>query len=616
MLLTAMTLSVFAPEPARADIAACFTAIAPVGQISKAAEIAAKAGGCASAASGDPLMAMTMAALVAAAASGQFSTSDGCKASINGAAGKLIAEALLEVVPDGFAKDMLQDFVDGKLPGVTFSGLILSIPGLQLLSYYIECGCSVAGSKGDVEKLVKEYAEAAEDCANFASDAVNAALDTVGGWGESIHEGLHGPSLHPGTQQEQTCYAPTILPDGIWTEKVILAAPLYPGGGLPYGCNALICAPGHVVLKTEIDGKKLNKCSANCPPPTVNNFAPGDKCYSQTVWMASKGVCEKGGAGACCADGQAMFQWGKCEPVCSEGGGLQSNGKCAPCKSWQTASLNRCHNICPNGVYYDPNAPVTPTVSLQSSAGPQAATGAGIPGQGTPGSSAPDNIVAIPGGAKIPPGKGGAILAPGVPGAAKPPPGVKLSLQPMCIPCGQNAYVENNQCHDCGPAGVVNVAKQTCTPCAEGQVAKLLAGALTCAADCSKVAVAGKRTDIISVNYITDPGNKNRCIECKPGSKPNDAHTTCVVVARSLPADKQPHTAKSVPALPPKKTTTRETVKGTIAKIQCPPRTHPNPRGTGCVPDLDMQDSGGAGSGPRTGGTPGGGFHGIAVPGR
>jgi hypothetical protein len=622
-LLTVLTLSVFAPEPVRAGIDACFTAIAPAGQISKAGEIAAKAGGCASAAAGNPTMAMTIAALIAAAAADQFSTSDECKSVISGSVGKLIAKALLEVMPEGFAKDILQDFVDGKLPGVTFSEVLLSIPGGQLIAGYIECGCAVAGAKGDVEKLIDEYKEAAEDCANFASDAVSIFADPIlsGGAsvGEWIHSGLHGS----GTTGEVDCWPTTVLPDGVWTAQPITTGP-------PEPCDGnIICKPGHVVQKIEIGGKKLSKCAAGCPPPTVNNFTPGDTCYSQTVWMVSNGVCEKGGKGACCGGAEAMFEWGKCEPVCSEGGGLQ-NGKCAPCKHWQTAALNRCHNICPNGVYYDPNAPVTPTVSLQSSPGPLSATGASIPGQGTSGSPGFGNIVAIPGGAKAPPGKGGATLAPGVaglPGAggAKPPPGEKLSLQPMCIPCGSNEYVQNNQCHNCGPAAILNKAKQACTPCAEGHVAKLMAGALTCAADCSKVVVAGKQSDTMSANYITNPDDKNRCIACKRGTQPNAAHTACIVFARSTP-EKESFTAKSVPA----KTPTKETPKGTVAKIkatdepkgaalksQCPPRTHPNPRGTGCVPDLDMPEFGGGSSAPRSGGTRGtpGGF-GIMVPGR
>jgi hypothetical protein len=639
-LLTMTTVTLLALQPMRADIGDCFTAIAPAGQISKAAEVAAKAGGCVSAASGDPLMAMTIAALTAAAVGGEFSTIDQCHNMIDGSVGKLIAEALLKLPWPSDIKGLLQDFVDGKLP-VKFSELIFSIPALQTLPVYIECGCSVAGAPGEYEKLAKEYAEAAKACANFASDAAKAALDTVGGWGESIHEALHGPSLHPGTQEEQTCYGPTTLPDGIWTEKPILGAPIYPGSGLPYGCGALICAPGHVVMKTEVGGKTLNKCSASCPEATPIGFTPGDQCYSEAIWTPVQGVCKKAGKGYCCGDGKAAFEWGKCEPVCGRGKGLQ-DGECATCKRWQTSTLNRCNDICPNGVYYDPNAPTTPTVSFKPSGAPQAATAVGLPGQGPPGRADRGNVTAIPGGASVPSrgGAGGAILAPGVgrgvPGGGGPP-GEKLVLHPMCIPCGQNEYIKNNQCHGCGPKAVVNVAAHTCTPCARGQVAKLMAGVLTCAADCSKVAVAGRRSDAVSTNYITDPNDKNRCMVCKQGSKPNATHTACIVVARSTP-EKKSFTAREAPVLSPDpierrprptrkdnprgsvaKPLTANEPRGTAVRVQCPPRMHPNPRGAGCVPDLGGPRFGGVPSGPRPGGilsrTPGG-FRGTMVPGR
>src|SRR5262245_42181207 len=348
--LTAAMVTLVAPQPAPAGITDCFTAIAPVGQIGKATEIAAKAGGCVSQASGDPLMAMTIAALIAAAGADQFSTSDECKGAINGAVGHLIAEALLQVMPAGYAKDLLQDFVDGKLP-VTFSDLLFNIPGGQLLSYYIECGCSVAGAKGDAEQLAKEYVQAAKECANFLGDAKDAVLGFFGGVGESIDHWLHGTPMHEGVQQEQVCYSPTVLPDGFWTEKPITTVPLYPNEPVPYGCaGALICAPGHVVIEQQFGAKKLNKCSANCPASSYDPFTPGDKCAVKVNWTTVNKVCKPVHMAHCCGDGQAMFELDKCSPVCGEGQGLQ-NGECAPCKPWQKSALNQCHDICSNGVF-------------------------------------------------------------------------------------------------------------------------------------------------------------------------------------------------------------------------------------------------------------------------
>jgi len=346
-----------------------------------------------------------------------------------------------------------------------------------------------------------------------------------------------------------------------------------------------------------------------------------------------------------------------------------AGGACQSCKPWQQVHLasiqaggSRCEDICPMGsVFADPNAPAgTPKVSASSPGAPQSAGQLMIPGQGSsakPGQ--PGNVAATSSGIGLGGSGGGGKKAPtalpgsGGGGSAGEKLSGKAALPPMCVPCGRNEYVENNQCHDCGSKAVVNVAARTCIPCAQGQVAKSMTvpmikpdsastespgfqTVLTCAADCSKV--GGTRTARPSTNYITDPNDKNHCIPCKVGSKPNDTHSECLVVAaRSTSPEKETFTAKSVPALPPdpsdrrkkandtvKATTAKiklkDEPKGTIAKINCPPGRHPNPRGTGCLPDLDTSDFGigsrpGPGGGLRTGGgaAPGGSF-GIMVP--
>ena len=147
-LIVALALQ-FVPQvaPAKADITDCFKALAPLEQLTKAAEIAAKAGGCSSAATGDPVMAMTIAAMTAAAVAGEFSTIGQCNKLIDSSVGRLIAKALLQLPLDSYTKNMLQAFVDGSLP-VSFTELVASLPGLNAMTYYMQCGCNVAGAPG------------------------------------------------------------------------------------------------------------------------------------------------------------------------------------------------------------------------------------------------------------------------------------------------------------------------------------------------------------------------------------------------------------------------------------------------------------------------------------
>jgi hypothetical protein len=293
-------------------------------------------------------------------------------------------------------------------------------------------------------------------------------------------------------------------------------------------------------------------------------------------------------------------------------GQVVQNGKCQTCKPWQKTAGGQCQDICPNGVFNDPNAP--PPAGQLASGGPQAAQPmTGVPGQGGPSEPGAGSMVAAPSATSLPsPGAGapgGTLVAtptPGLPGGA--PLGEAVVATPLllaCIPCGANEYAANNQCHSCGPKAVVNVAARTCTPCAGQQVAKSIGGALTCAADCSKVGGRGKARP--STNYITDPKNKARCIACPKGFKPNDAHTSCFATTSIGLQPKKPFTATGVPILPSdstdkrKKTKGKDRPKGTVVKISCPPRMHPNPSGTGCLPDIDMPDFGGIGSGPHIG---------------
>jgi hypothetical protein len=347
-----MALGFAAERSAHASLFACFQALAPLEQASKAAEIAAKAGSCSAQATGDPVMAMTVAGLTAAAVGGAFSTVTECKAKINGVVGKMVASALLTLPLPADAKALLTDYVKGTSP-LTFGEIVAAFPALNAVLAYIDCGCTVAGAPGEYSKIANEYSQNVKGCANFASDAVGTILDGAGSLGEDIHKALHGPSMKPGVQQEQECWV-KYLPDEIWT-----ATPIYTKSG--FQCNVLRCKAGHVVVKKISGGKAINKCASQCPDP-IETFQPGGTCYWTVDSKPVEGVCtQMSGVVHCCGDGQKVFKWGVCAPACSDG--IQywdvKAGKCTNCPAgWRPAykssnsSVGTCVE-CPSGQYYE-----------------------------------------------------------------------------------------------------------------------------------------------------------------------------------------------------------------------------------------------------------------------
>ena len=341
-----------ADRDAQASLFACFQALAPLEQAKNAAEVAAKAGSCSAQATSDPVMAMTIAALTAAAIGGAFSSTSQCNALINGAVGKVVATALLTLPWPADLKNLLAAYVNGTSP-LTFQEIVDAFPILNAVIGYIHCGCAVAGAPGEYEKIAKEYAQNVKSCGNFAADALNTIASGFGSVAEDIAEALNGPALKPGIQQEQTCWVQT-LPDEIWT-----ATPIYTSS--TFQCNVIRCAPGKVVIKKTSAGKTLNKCAASCPDP-IKTFQPGGLCYGTVNSKPVEGVCAQvPGVVHCCGDGQKVAQWGVCSPACSDG--IQfwdvKAGKCSNCPAgwgptYQSASssVGACVE-CPIGQTYD-----------------------------------------------------------------------------------------------------------------------------------------------------------------------------------------------------------------------------------------------------------------------
>src|SRR5262249_17185168 len=165
-----------------------------------------------------------------------------------------------------------------------------------------------------------------------------------------------------------------------------------------------------------------------------------------------------------------------CQP-CDGDNSFVKNGACQTCQPWQRLAWSwsrgsYCEDICPNGTIVDPNAPGARTAKAgQRSRGPFTLA----PGPGA-GKDAPPGGTVVPPPPPVPPGTGKGT-----------PPGTLSAtphLPPLCVPCGLNAYSADNRCYDCGTSGVANTAARLCAPCEKGQVAKVIHGGLTCAADC------------------------------------------------------------------------------------------------------------------------------------
>jgi hypothetical protein len=300
-----------APErAAHASLFDCFKTLAPLDEAKAAAAVAAKAGSCSAEGTSDPVMAMTIAALTAAAVGGAFSTVDECNTKINGQVGKLVAGALLTLPLPDAAKSLLQAYVAGTSP-LTLEEIVAPFPGINAVPGYIHCGCAVAGAPGEFAEIAKEYAQTAKSCSRFFSDAANTIKNAFGDFAVDVHDYLQGPSLKPGIQMQTECYV-QYLPDGIWTTTKIMTSP-------DFQCDVIRCPEGHVVVEGKNSaGKAINKCDAKCPDP-VDKFDKGGTCYWTAGWAVEQGTCKPTQETHCCGTGQKVFEWGRCSPACTAG---------------------------------------------------------------------------------------------------------------------------------------------------------------------------------------------------------------------------------------------------------------------------------------------------------
>jgi hypothetical protein len=327
---------------ANANILACFKALAPLDEAKKAAEVSAKAAACMSQASGDPMMAMTIAALSAGAVSGKFSGVDQCNAMVDGAVGKLIAEALLTILPDGAAKDQLTQFVQGK-SAFTLKEILNGIDFLKPVLGYIECGCDVAGAPGDYAAIAKEYADKISECGSFFGDAGHWFIDGAG----SVAGDVAGVFNHGGGATEYDTCGPSYVANDIWTKTVIHA---YDGKNI---CQ-FYCSKGSYLLEKTEAGNKLYECIAKCPDAEKTH----DDLCSYSTYTSGGGVCNNTSSVSCCTPGHKVVEWGVCSPACTPGAeywntvdnkceicsaGTKSNGAdpCIPCANNGYVSLSQ-----------------------------------------------------------------------------------------------------------------------------------------------------------------------------------------------------------------------------------------------------------------------------------
>jgi hypothetical protein len=88
-----------------------------------------------------------------------------------------------------------------------------------------------------------------------------------------------------------------------------------------------------------------------------------------------------------------------------------------------------------------------------------------------------------------------------------------------------------------------------------------------------------------------------KCIPCGKGSRPNSDHTACFSSAR-ISAQEPAPAVSAEPALPfargkpSQRTKSKEVWKRKATRVACPPGTHRNPRGSGCVPNIRQPNTG------------------------
>ena len=524
----------------KGDIFDCFEALAPLDKAAQAAEASGIASACMSEASGDPIMAMTIAALTTAAVGGAFSTIEQCNQLIDSIIGQVIAAALLEVPMiknNSEAASQLEQFAQGTSPaGTSFKDIIESIPALRALPVWtwIQCGCNVAGLPGEFERLAYEYGQSVQGCANFVGDAIDAML---GGFMESAFAG-HG--LVGGIQQQVDASCPFYqMPPNTWTADNLFLF-------RERQCHTYICAEGLVIVeKTGASGQKLSMCSGSCPE--VTTVVEGGRCWSQDVFDDR---CQfRGQNSTCCLDGQKVVQWGFCGPACEPGtqywdtqkglcrncptgwgavypSSMSSVGFCIECPFDQIydASTKTCEPLfCPPPYIF--TNPKYPHRCLRCPAGQLFSASTGTCGS-TSSSIATPPVLTCPRGQHL---VGGACVP-----VRQPP---AQSSSPRCPP----GHVFSANTGACAPPVAAAPSAVTCPP---GR--QLVAG--------SCLPVRQDRTQ------LSRPG-----LQCQPGSVLNSNGTACIRVSGASAQPVTPLTTVRPPARP--------SVVKPVPPPSCPPGT-------------------------------------------
>ncbi len=558
-MLLALMLAFAPAQVAQASLGDCFDALAPIGTAAEAAKVGATAAACLSAASGDPIMAMTIAAMTAAAVGDMFSTVDECNALINSNLGQVIAAALLSLPLSLSAeqKSLLEQFANGNMPpGLSFTELIATIPGLNLLTVYMQCGCDVAGAPGEFAKIADEYKDSVVGCANFIGDAVVAFLEWMGSGMESL---FGGHDFVPGIQMETECNNYE-MPANIWTAKRIITR-----SERRSSCGNTWCRDGFVILEqTAPSGAKQYMCASSCPEFT-RTFQPGDLCYGGNEWAQVGERCFPAYRQECCPPGEKVKTWGVCEPACpiDEYFDTKANA-CSKCPPGQTNAVTECA-LCPAGqVIWNFDQPGTPK---------------------------PPGLVATPG--PLPPSESAAPrspaqrVAPGPLPRPSPPPGTVTSGGVPPLPRGPQVMTQS-------PSGpVLATVPGKCVPCPANWI---------------PVYHADRTKSSLGHCEECLPGTSSSLGQCRPlncpgGYDPNNPHT-CLPTYEAvpvIPGDRPLPTARPgviiIPVVPDGRTCPQGTrlVAGSCVPVrqappqssqpqQCPPNMVPNPRGPGCIP--------------------------------
>lgn len=605
----------FAPAaPAQAGLYDCVNAAFPVEGLADAAKLAAGVAQCTGQlAGGDAVMAAAVATMTALAIAGVIPTdTDQCYAAIDQVIGKLMAEALQQAgLADalGLSQSDMDQLISGQ---VSLHQLANTIPAVQLLLNYVNCGCKIVGAPDAAKEIAENYLADAKGCAAFFEDALGSVLDWIEG---GICDALDtiGLGCRAAGGGDQTCY----MSGSEVMDVEHAGAP--PSGHCELGmqCNncgwswcsyidahAFGIAPGVCACPAPFTSNRFSETnnrlkSCTCDPP---NMAIAGGCVCPVNQQLKEGVCVACSANETYVPAQTTMGQSGAVPFES----ISQYPKCQSCPLGMKANADHtgCVNACDNaaGEIFDGG------VCKKCGYGAGATYVAGslgfccAPGQKADAKHTKCEPACAQGqildlatltckGCAA--GSVAVTWNPSVSiGTCEKCPAGLTSLAGKCV-CPINTYAQSS--YTTTPGGTV-IKDVKCSPippvkelsktplnlaCSPGMIQIADVGCMCPSGSrwdgdkCIPLAVqnipARKDCSALGPNFINNPKNATQCIRCGGGRVANEARTACVA---------KPGLQRTTPPITGERTFRRT--------LECPPRMIPNARGTACIRQLNV----------------------------